>query len=108
MICSENAQNHVLIFGSIHAREYMTTQLVMKLTKDFIEGLGTENHQYKGTTYLELLENTSVHEVPMVNPDGVTISQFGLNGMKKESTRKKRYQNYEPESAIALEPYMKK
>ena len=108
VIGSENAQNHVLIFGSIHAREYMTTQLVMKLTKDFIEGLGTENHQYKGKTYLELLENTAVHVVPMVNPDGVTLSQFGLNGMKKESTRKKIYEIYELDSAIELEPYLKK
>ena len=108
VIGSENAQNHVLIFGSIHAREYMTTQLVMKQTKDFVEGLEAEDRQHKGKTYSELQENTAVHVVPMVNPDGVTLSQFGLDGLKKASTRKKKYQNYELDNAVELEPYLKK
>lgn len=78
LIGDADAPKHMLITASIHAREYITTQLVMKQTAVFLEELS------KGT---RALENIAIHVVPMINPDGVTISQFGWDGIQKEETR---------------------
>ena len=73
-----NAPNHVMINASIHAREYITTQLVMKQAAAFLQN-PAESRQY--------LENTVIHVIPMINPDGVTISQFGLDKLNKQETK---------------------
>lgn len=83
------AANHVLVFASIHAREYITTQVLMGLTRDFLAAWSDGSGAYKGAGYGQLMENTAVHIVPMVNPDGVAISQFGLDGAKKPETRER-------------------
>ncbi|MBT9778497.1 peptidase [Clostridium sp. MCC353] len=73
-----NAPNHVMINASIHAREYITTQLVMKQAAAFLQN-PAESRQY--------LENTVIHVIPMINPDGVAISQFGLDKLNKQETK---------------------
>lgn len=73
-----NAPNHVMINASIHAREYITTQLVMKQTAAFLQNPETSG-QY--------LNDTVIHVIPMINPDGVTISQFGLDKLNKQETK---------------------
>ena len=51
------------------------------------------NAIYNGKTYKELLNNICIHIVPMVNPDGVSISQLGEKGIKtKEDVEKDRKQ----------------
>lgn len=63
-----NSENQYIITASIHAREYITTKLTMKLLIDFLE-------DYSGNDVL-------FHFIPMVNPDGVSISQLGEKGIK--------------------------
>ncbi|RGY99446.1 M14 family zinc carboxypeptidase [Clostridium sp. AM58-1XD] len=72
------SDRHVLITGSIHAREYMTTQLVMKQLDGFLKDQEAVN---------KYLGGIAVHVVPMINPDGVSISQFGLEAVRKDETR---------------------
>lgn len=108
VIGSPNASDHVLVFASIHAREYITAQLVMKQTEAFLEELTSGQGYYNGKTYQQLLENTAIHVVPMLNPDGVALSQFGLEGIKKSSTRQGIYRIYEMDGAVELEPYLRK
>ena len=55
------AKRHVLIQASIHAREYMTTQLAMQELKTLLS--------------CGVSEGLVVHILPMTNPDGVAISQ---------------------------------
>ena len=83
------ASKHVLIMGAIHAREYMTAQLVMQQTIDFLQTLDSGNAEYKGVPLSELMQDTAIHVVPLADPDGVTISQFGLDGLQTEEARKK-------------------
>lgn len=78
LIGREDAPYHVLITASIHAREYITTQLVMKQTAEFLK-----NDQLKEN----YLDSVAVHVVPMVNPDGVSISQFGLDGIRTQEAK---------------------
>ncbi len=60
-----DAPNHVLIHASIHAREHMTSWVVMAIT------------EYRLSRGLAGCEDTCFHIIPMVNPDGVTLAQTG-------------------------------
>ncbi len=61
-----NAEYHVLLHGAIHAREHMTAWLLMAITDYWLDN------------NLSDYGNVCFHIVPMVNPDGVIISQTGV------------------------------
>lgn len=103
-----DAKKHILIFASIHAREYITTPLVMKQTSALLRQASASDKKYRDISFRELLHDTAVHIVPMVNPDGVTLSQFGLEGMQKSSTRQGIYRIYEMDNAVELGPYLRR
>ncbi len=79
-----NGDNQILIFGAMHAREYITMQIVMR---QLCETLNPTGASYRGVPAAELLQGVTIHFVPDSNPDGVAISQFGLNGIKNPSIR---------------------
>lgn len=88
MVGNEQAENHVLVTASIHAREYISSQLVMRQLEDLLRQSGNgENAGADGVSVQELVRNTAVHFVPMVNPDGVSLCQNGLDGLKLSQTR---------------------
>jgi len=69
----ENARYHVLLHGAIHGREHMTTWLLSAMAEYWLDH--------------DLLSYGDVcwHILPMVNPDGVEISQTGtLNADQKK------------------------
>ena len=80
-----NAKNHVLIPAAIHAREYITTNLVMKQIEYALYYYDTGG--WDGKRLSDMFEDTCLHFVPMANPDGVSISQFGLDGIRNEELR---------------------
>lgn len=86
VIGEPSASEKILITGGIHAREYMTSQLVMKQMTAFLEHVA-ENGVYQEKSYGELLKNRAVYVIPMVNPDGISISQFGYDGVRTEAVR---------------------
>lgn len=58
-----NAEKHVIIHAAIHAREHMTTWMVMAMVEYWLsQGMAG-------------CENTCFHVIPMVNPDGVHLAQ---------------------------------
>lgn len=61
-----DAEHHVLLQGAIHGREHMTSWVLMAMVDYWLEN-GME----------QLVENTCWHIIPMVNPDGVILSQTG-------------------------------
>ncbi len=61
-----NAKYHVLLQGAIHGREHMTAWLLMAIADYWLShGIDT----YGDICY---------HIIPMVNPDGVVLSQTGI------------------------------
>ena len=82
-----NGDNQVLIFGAMHAREYITTQVVMRQLCDSLDALNGGNETYRGISAAELLQGLTIHFVPNSNPDGVAISQFGLAGVNNPVLR---------------------
>ena len=65
------ADKRILITASIHAREYMTSQLVMRMLEEYV--LNVDTPQADGNTYRQLFSGTCLYIMPMVNPDGVTM-----------------------------------
>lgn len=76
---NRNAAHHIFMQAAIHGREYMTTQLVMKMLEYYAANYA--DGSYHGKTYQDLFNNTAIHVIPMSNPDGVTISQLGVEAM---------------------------
>ncbi len=83
-----DSENHILIMGAMHAREYITTQIVMRQLCNCLENLtGEKTDEYNGEYVTELMDNVAIHFIPMVNPDGVSISQFGIEGLKTQTAK---------------------
>ena len=61
----EDAKYHVLLQGAIHGREHMTAWLLTAMAEFWLEN------------NIGLYGDVCYHIIPMVNPDGVTISQTG-------------------------------
>lgn len=86
VIGEEDASRKILITGGTHAREYITCQLVMKQTAAFLSHL-SNGDSYDSVSYQDLLRDTAVHVICMVNPDGVSISQQGVDGIRTDAVR---------------------
>ncbi len=68
----------IFINGSHHAREWLTTTLNMTMIEQYAAAY-TANRTYEGYNARATLDKTTIWFVPMVNPDGVTLQQFGLS-----------------------------
>lgn len=88
VIGDPQAGKKVFVNAGIHGREYLTSQLVMKQAVEFLRHL-QEGDVYGTASYASLLENTAVYVIPMVNPDGISISQMGMDGILTDQVRQK-------------------
>lgn len=86
VIGNPNAEKQIFINAGTHAREFLTCQLVMKQLYTYIQHIKAQDF-YGEISYLQMWDECMVHLVPMVNPDGVTISQIGLEGIRNENLR---------------------
>ena len=104
-----NAGKHVMIQAAIHGREYMTPLLVMKQLETALEQYDTGN--YEGTAYSSLFNQAAIHFIPMANPDGVAISQFGLQGINSPMLSQTIQEAYEKDleegrTTLSLDRYL--
>ena len=105
-----SAGTHILITGAIHAREYITTMLVMK-QMEYMLSCTDSNGAFDAMSLKDWLNSVCIHFVPMVNPDGVAISQHGLNGLRSDALKEKVSSAYENDKALGrttldFEPYL--
>ncbi|WP_379155064.1 M14 family zinc carboxypeptidase [Paenibacillus sp. sgz5001063] len=66
--------------GSHHAREWMTSSLLMKMIDTYADAY-MNNGTIGAYNIRSLLDEVSIWIVPMVNPDGVTLAQQGTAGL---------------------------
>ena len=71
-----NGNQHMLLIGTHHAREWITSQFLMKLVREYMEAYDV--HGKVGNYPISLLDDISIIVIPMLNPDGVIIQQNGL------------------------------
>lgn len=88
VIGNKKAKKTLLVIGNIHAREYMTAQLCMAQIESYLKNY---NGSVKGVKVKNVLNKMAIHYIPMANPDGTTISQFGISKIRDKKLRKALY-----------------
>lgn len=75
-----SAERQLIVTAGIHAREYVTCLLVMAQAEFYLDNytVGT----YDGTPFSDLFSACAVVMVPMVNPDGVTLAEEGIDSVR--------------------------
>ncbi len=85
VVGNKDAKKHMIVQATMHAREYINSLLVMRQLECICANYYTGT--YNGMYYSEIFDKVCLHIVPMVNPDGVAISQYGLNGISNAKLR---------------------
>lgn len=83
------AKKTVYVETSVHAREYMNTKFMMKVIENYCRGYDTK--KYQGKNYSTIFNKIKLVIMPMVNPDGVTISQYGPKKIRDTKLRQNLY-----------------
>jgi g-D-glutamyl-meso-diaminopimelate peptidase len=72
------AEKFVLVQASMHAREYMSTILVMSMLERYASEY--DHGTFKERRIKDIFNKVGFVIIPMLNPDGVEISQRGVEG----------------------------
>ena len=86
-----DATSVLLVSAAIHAREYLTAQLVMLQAEAALHD-----------PELSLPEGTAVYLIPMCNPDGVSLTQFGAEIIRSEQVRENVLKVYSSDKTNGL------
>ncbi|KPU44793.1 gamma-D-glutamyl-L-diamino acid endopeptidase 1 [Oxobacter pfennigii] len=78
------APKKIAVIGSIHGREYIGTQLIMKQMEFY---LNNPMHSFNQVYIVNQLQRVCIYFIPMLNPDGVMLSQAGLNSVKNQKMK---------------------
>ena len=73
------AGKRVLIHGAMHAREYITSQVIMLTLERMLRDY--DSLSYNGVKYSEILSQVAIYIVPMTNPDGVELVNNGISSV---------------------------
>ena len=88
-----NAARQILVSAGIHGREYLTPLLVMKQIEFYLYYYDVGD--YNGIPYRELFDACCFYIVPMTNPDGIMLSQEGLDSLTDQALRNTVQKIYE-------------
>ena len=81
----------------IHASEYLNPPAVMRAVEYYLRNYDTP--VYQGKTVRQLLEDTDLYIFPMLNPDGIAISQRGPEGLQNTALQQRVRDIYTAERA---------
>ncbi len=109
VIGNPDAPSHVLFQGAIHGREYMTPLLMMNQMELALANYDTGH--YDNLALSDMFSQVALHFVPMINPDGVSISQFGLSGITSDDLKQEILSCYSRDvevgkTTLSLEEYL--
>lgn len=79
-IGNPNASKRLVIDAAIHAREWKNSQVVMKQAEEILRDY---------SSYRTRFRNACVYIIPMANPDGVTLAQYGYRAIRSKKLQKK-------------------
>ncbi|MBQ3086488.1 MAG: hypothetical protein IJC45_04070 [Clostridia bacterium] len=79
------ANKQIIVDAGIHGSEYLNPAAVMSAIEYCLRNYDAK--VYDGKTVREILRDTDIYVFPMFNPDGIAISQFGLDGIRSSAIR---------------------
>lgn len=97
---SVTAPKQMIVDAGTHGREYLTPMFVMATLEYYLQNF--ERPLLDGESPASILSDTAIHVVPMMNPDGITISQFGSEALLTEELRTLVYDIYQAKKAAGL------
>lgn len=111
VIGNPQASRHIVVQYSIHAREYINSLLAMRQLETYLENV-SGGGTFNGRTYTDLFSNVCIHLLPMANPDGVTVSESGLAGLRRERMQQIVHWCWESDTGLGrtsqpIEQYLK-
>jgi g-D-glutamyl-meso-diaminopimelate peptidase len=74
-------EKNILLIGSHHGREWLTSSLLMEMLETYAKSY--HDNDKVGSYSTDILDNVSIWFIPMLNPDGVTIQQGNLKKFPK-------------------------
>ena len=92
---------HVVVQYGMRGSEYITSLLAMRQLEYYCQERSKGN-VYRNHNYKEIFADVCIHVLPMVNPDGVTISQFGIDALRTRAARDSVKACYEYDKAAGL------
>ncbi len=81
-----NAERKILLHAAIHAREYISAQVLLRSVEMCCEQYQTLS--YQGHRLSDMLQRVAVYVVPMINPDGVNLVNLGIQSVPAEHKEK--------------------
>lgn len=81
-------EKKIILCASHHAREYITSSYLMKLTEQYAKIYSSQYDQnnYGDYNVKNLLDQITVYIVPMVNPDGVNLVINGIDSVSNQES----------------------
>lgn len=89
VIGSKNAKNAIFVMSTIHGREWMNSWMLMDSLEVSLDNWN--NPAPCGETFKDVFNDCCIYLIPMVNPDGVSISQFGIESIRREEIKGNLY-----------------
>ncbi|MEE1257123.1 MAG: M14 family zinc carboxypeptidase [Lachnospiraceae bacterium] len=90
VIGNPQAPKAIIIEAAVHGREWMNSWMLMKQIEELMQNWETPIAE--GVKLGDVFEQCAVYVIPMVNPDGVMISQGGIGSIRIEALRANLYQ----------------
>lgn len=79
-IGNPNASKRLMIDAAIHAREWKNTQVVMRQAEEILRNY---------SEYRSRFRRACVYIIPMANPDGVSLAQYGFGAIRSKKLQKR-------------------
>ncbi|MBP3878699.1 MAG: hypothetical protein J6D46_00080, partial [Lachnospiraceae bacterium] len=101
LIGNPEGSMHVVVQYGMRGDEYITSLLAMRQLEYYCEER-TAGNVYRNHNYKEIFADVCIHVLPMVNPDGVAISQSGMEALRTKAARDSVKACYEYDKAAGL------
>jgi len=82
---NKDAERSIMINGGIHGREYLTPLFIMKQIELCLENYEVADEH--GSSFSAMLSELCLCVMPMINPDGIMLSQKGLPAIRSDELR---------------------
>lgn len=101
IIGNANASRHVIVYYALEGTDYIDTVLAMNQLEAYCKA------RKSGTTYKNhpldsIFADVCVHVIPMANPDGVSICQYGVDALRTDEARAALQAAYDADVAAGI------
>ncbi len=111
VIGNANATKHIVIYYALDATDSIDTVLAMNQLEVYCKAR-KNGTAYKSHSIDSIFEDVCIHVIPMANPDGAAVNQYGLDALRTDEARASVQAAYDADVAAGrtsepIESYLK-